>query len=274
MKGNRGSIDGILLILFFAILTALTVAGFLARAWLPRVASEHGADVDGMISYLLVATGVIFVVGHAVLIAFLWRYRSKTDAQYAPVSRRAEWAWTLVPVLVMALVSEGGVLVIGLPIWSKVYGEAPKDALVVEAVGKQFEWLIRYPGQDGTFGRVDPALVDAQKNPVGLDPKDPAALDDLVVRTLHIPVNRHVVVRIRSHDVLHSFAVPEFRIKQDAIPGYTAKTQFTATQTGTFEIACAELCGLGHFRMRSVVYVKSESDFKKWLGNQVPWLEE
>lgn len=274
MERSRGSIHITLLMLFFGIMTGAVVAAFCLRGWLPRVASEHGPSIDGMIRYLLIATGGVFVVGHAVLIAFLWRYREGSSEGYRPVNPKKEWLWALVPVLIMTMISEGGVLLIGLPVWAKVYGEPPKDALVIEVVGKQFEWLVRYPGADGKFGRVSPHLVHATENPLGLDPSDPSARDDIVLRSLTIPSGRHVVIRLRSHDVLHSFCIPEFRVKQDVVPGFTATTQFTATIPGTYEIACVELCGLGHFRMRSVVTVKTPDQFEKWLRSQVGWFEE
>lgn len=273
MSSRGGSVHLVLLVVFFLFVTLATVGGFLVREWLPRVASEHGPGVDRMIAYLLIATGVVFVTGHLVLIWLLWRYRASRNEAYRPASPRTEWVWALVPVLAMTLIAEGGVFAIGIPVWSQVYSDPPKDALVVEVCGKQFEWLVRYPGRDGTFGRVDPKLVDSNANPLGLDQSDPAAKDDIVARTLTIPAGRRVVVKLRSHDVLHSFSIPEFRIKQDVVPGFTATTQFTGTVPGTYEIACVELCGLGHPRMRAVCNVKTREQFERWLDMQVGWFE-
>jgi cytochrome c oxidase subunit 2 len=253
----------------FAAIAGLTVYGFASRSWMPAVASEHGPGVDGMIDYLLVATGALFVVGHAVLAWFIWQGR-RGDAPKAPrVKPIVEWLWALVPALAMTVIAEFGVLALGLPVWGKVYGPPPKDALVVEVVGKQFEWLVRYAGPDGKFGRTEPRHVHAVDNPMGLDAKDPAAKDDVVLQTLHLPVGRPILVRLRSHDVIHSFGIPEFRVKQDVIPGYVATAQFTPTRVGTFEIACAELCGLGHYKMRGVVIVEPPAAFEAWLKEEV-----
>ncbi len=265
---QRGSADAINLALFFLVMTVLTVAGFAAE-WRPPVVSDHGKNVDGIITYLLIATGAIFVLGHVVLAWFVVKYRGDGPSIHRPVSSRAEWLTALVPVLVMTLVAEAGVLVLALPVWGQLYGEAPKDALVVEVTGKQFEWIVRYPGGDGKFGRTDPKAVDDAENPLGLVEEDDAAADDVVKRgTLVIPVGRAVVLRLRSLDVLHSFTVPEFRVKQDVIPGFTARTQFTIQKTGTYEIACVELCGLGHYKMRGFVQVKTPDEFGRWLEDQ------
>ncbi|MBI3268124.1 MAG: cytochrome-c oxidase [Planctomycetes bacterium] len=271
---RRGLAEARVLALFFLLLMALTVAGFVGKNWLPPLASAHGKGVDAMIAYLLLATGTIFVVGHSVLAAFLWRYSGDAPPSGPRVKPRVEWVWALFPALVMAAIAEGGGIVLGLPVLEQVYGPPPADAFVVEVVGKQFEWLVRYPGKDGKFGRVEPRLVNDRDNPLGLDEKDPAATDDLVLRgTLHLPVGRAVVVRLRSLDVLHSFSVPEFRVKQDLIPGFTARSQFVVERAGTYEIACAELCGLGHYRMRGFVQVKPAEEFARWLDAQIGWFE-
>lgn len=260
-------LEGACLAFFFILVTLATVGGFLLREWRPTVASEHGRGVDHMITYLLITTGVLFVVGHAVLASFLLRYRGQ-GATYTPLRKRTEWLWTLLPVLGMTLIAEVGVFVIGMPVWAEVYSEAPKDALVVDVAGQQFGWLFRYPGRDGKFGRTDPRFVSDTLNPMGLDEHDPTSEDDLVLRSLHIPVDRTIVVRLRSHDVLHSFSVPEFRIKQDVIPGFTAQAKFKATKTGKYEVACAELCGLGHYRMNAVARVYTALEFERWLKEQ------
>jgi cytochrome c oxidase subunit 2 len=275
MSRRRGAaFEGVVLAAFLALITTLTVAAFFTREWRPPVASQHGTGVDRMISYLLVVTGIVFVVGHAVLIAFIVRYRRGREKS-ASIPRRAEWVWTLVPVAAVALFSEVGVIVIGLPVWASVYGEPPANTFTVEVTGKQFEWLVRYPGKDGKFGRVDPKLVNDAENPLGLDEKDPASTDDVILRgTMHLPVDRPVQVRIRSLDVLHSFSLPELRVKQDAVPGYTTGARFTPTKAGKYEIACAELCGLGHYRMRGYLFVKSAKDFEEWMADQQGWYEE
>lgn len=271
MKPPR-SAEAVVLAAFLLLVSGLTAALFLWRPWLPAVASSHGHGVDRMILYLLVTTGILFLIGHAVLIWFLVR----PGADYTPVRRRSEWLWALLPVLLMSAISEAGVFVIGMPVWADMYSPAPKDALVVDVVAKQFEWLLRYPGKgpDSRFGRVRADLIRDTDNPLGLEEQDPDAKDDIIVRgTLVVPLGRTVVVRLRSHDVLHSFSVPEFRVKQDVMPGYTATAKFTTDRAGTFEIACAELCGLGHYKMRGVVNVVTPAEYEQWLAGQEGWFE-
>ena len=178
------------------------------------------------------------------------------------------------------------VLLIGfaIPLWAARVDAMPpeSEALVVQVTGEQFAWNIHYPGPDGIFGRTDIKLIDLQSNPLGLDRSDPAAKDDVTtVNQLYLPVNKPVIVRLRSKDVIHSFGVPEFRVKQDAIPGLTIPIWFVPnvttaemrTRTGNpefqYEIACAQLCGLGHCRMRGLVTVQTAEEFQKWMDEQV-----
>ncbi len=253
--------------------TALLITlGFATEGQMPELASRHGESIDAVILYLLVATGILFLLGHGVLAWFVVRYAGAGARGSPHASSRTEWRWALVPVLVMCVLAEGGVLIVGLPAFSQMYGEAPADALAVEVTGKQFEWLVRYPGPDGVFGATSAELVHDSRNPIGLDKKDPAAKDDIVKRgQLNLPVGRTVVVRLRALDVIHSFTVPQFRVKQDLIPGFLGRTQFLPTKAGKYELACAELCGLGHYRMRGFIDVTSEEEFQRWLGEEEPW---
>ncbi len=237
-----------------------------ARHWLPPLASVHGAGIDRMLIYLLVTTGAMILVGHIVLGYFILRFTRQERAVSDLPSHRAQRIWSIVPAAIMTLVAEGGVLVIGLPVWGQLYAEGPpSDAVVVEITGEQFTWNIRYPGEDGQFGRTDPQLISAE-NALGLDPGDPAAADDIEeLALMYLPVNRPVRVRLRSKDVLHSFYLPNHRIKQDAVPGMTIELWFIPDREGEFEIACAELCGLGHYQMPGTLYVVSEEEFLAWL---------
>jgi cytochrome c oxidase subunit 2 len=252
--------------------TALLVAaGFLTLGRMPELASHHGASIDATIRYILVATGILFLLGHGVLIWFVLRYAGAGERGSPHASARLEWRWAIVPVVLMMLIAEGGVLFVGMPAFAEVYGEAPEDAFVVEVVGKQFEWLVHYPGPDGVFGRCLPEKVNDARNPIGLDKKDPAAKDDVYTRgALHLPLGRTALVRLRALDVLHSFTVPQFRVKQDLIPGFYGRTQFMPTKAGQYELACAELCGLGHYRMRGFVVVETQEDLDRWLSEQEP----
>ncbi|GBD31801.1 MAG: alternative cytochrome c oxidase subunit 2 [Gemmatimonadales bacterium] len=252
----------------FVAIAAVTVIGF-AHDWKPPVASEEGARVDSLIRYLLFATGAVLVIGAAALVAFLWRYGRGLPSPAPRSDPRLERWWSLVPVLGMAVIAEVGVLVKGLPVWKRVYGAPPPGALVVEVNAQQFEWWVRYPGPDGVFGRRDPHLVDATANPLGLVPEDPAGRDDVVVRNaLHLPAGRPVHVRLRSRDVLHSFSIPEFRVKQDVVPGMITAITFVPSRAGSYQIACAELCGLGHYRMGARVIVHPAEEFDTWLEGQ------
>jgi cytochrome c oxidase subunit 2 len=171
-----------------------------------------------------------------------------------------------------------------IPLWAARVDAMPpeNEALLVQVTGEQFAWNVHYAGPDGTFGRTDIQLLDLQTNPLGLDRTDSAAMDDVTtVNQLYIPVNRPIIVRLRSKDVIHSFGVPEFRVKQDAIPGLTIPIWFIPTvttaemrtQTGNpafqYEIACAQLCGLGHARMRGFVTVQTAEEFQTWMDAEI-----
>jgi cytochrome c oxidase subunit 2 len=272
---TRGSrIELIALIALLLGITTFTVAGFAARAWAPPVASAHGAGVDAVIRYLALSTGGILVVGTVVLVVLLWRYgRGRRTPSPVTTARRERW-WSLVPVVVIAVLAEVGVLAKGLPVWEMIYGVTPPEALTVEVTAQQFEWIVRYPGADGVFGRTRPALANAATNPAGLDAEDPAAVDDVVTRGgLHLPVGRPVLLRLQARDVLHSFSVPQFRVKQDVVPGMVIPTQFVPTVVGRYEIACAELCGAAHYRMRGRVHVHTPEEYAAWLSSQVGFLQ-
>lgn len=262
------------LIVFFAAICVYVIHAF-ATIVPPDVASQHGEGVDSVIHYLFWSTGFIFIVGHLVLITVLIRSTGEKAPEFAPESRKVEWRWAAGAALGMALIAETGVLLLGLPVWSQVYGEPPEDVVHCEVVGLQFNWLVRYPGKDGVFGQCKPELV-AEWNPFGLDEDDPNALDDIVVESgqLMLPKGRTARVQLRSHDVIHSFCVTEFRTKQDLIPGFTTHAQFKPTKTGTYEIACAELCGLGHYKMRTIVKVMEPAEFESWLKAQVGYYED
>jgi cytochrome c oxidase subunit 2 len=188
---------------------------------------------------------------------------------------------------------EGAVLVVELvllfafsiPLWAARVDHLPaeSEALVVHVTAEQFAWNVRYAGPDGVFGRTDIKLIDVQTNPLGVDREgDPSAKDDVTtLNQLYLPANKPIIVKLRSKDVIHSFGVPEFRVKQDAVPGLTIPIWFipdvtTAemrARTGNpefqYEIACAQLCGLGHYRMRGFVTVLPQDEFQAWMDGKV-----
>ena len=154
------------------------------------------------------------------------------------------------------------------------------EATVVRVVAEQFAWNVHYAGADGRFGRTDIKLVSAD-NPLGLDRSDASAKDDITdINNLHVPVDRPVLVQLLSKDVIHSFGLYEMRVKQDAIPGMQIPVWFIPTVTTAdmrrnlgkadfeYEIACSQLCGLGHYRMRGVVIVETADEFQKWMAEQ------
>ena len=183
------------------------------------------------------------------------------------------------------------VLLIGLsiPLWADRVDRLPppQESTVVRVVGEQFAWNVHYPGPDGVFGRTDIELLDLQSNPLGLDREDPAAKDDVVtLNQLHLPVDTPALIQLTSKDVIHCFALQEMRVKQDAIPGMTIPVWFVPTvttdemreKTGNpefgYEIACAQLCGLGHYRMRGYMTIHTQEDFQAWMDEQQALLAE
>jgi cytochrome c oxidase subunit 2 len=160
----------------------------------------------------------------------------------------------------------------GQRIWLKYYFSGlPENATTIEVTAQQFQWHFHYPGADGKFGRTDMTLVNAATNPVGLDERDEASKDDIIsTGEMHVPMNKPVVVRLRSKDVIHSFDLPFHRVKQDAVPGLAVEIAFTPNLAGAFEIACAELCGNQHYKMRGMLTVDaSEAEFENWLRTKL-----
>jgi cytochrome c oxidase subunit 2 len=249
---------------------------------LPPLATVHGGEIDNLIGWIHIFMLILFVGWGAFFAYALVRFRQSRNpvADYRGVtSNRSTYLEVGVAVV-------EGILLVGfaIPLWATRVDALPaeNEALVIQVTGEQFAWNIHYPGNDGVFGRTDIKLLDLQTNPLGLDRTDPAAMDDVTtVNQLYLPVNRPIIVRLRSKDVIHSFGVPEFRVKQDAVPGLTIPIWFipnvtTAemrTRTGNpefmYEIACAQLCGIGHARMRGLVTVQSAEEFQQWLEERV-----
>jgi cytochrome c oxidase subunit 2 len=262
-------LEGLLVALLFAG-TALVGAWWGAHRWLPVLASRHGAGIDSMLNYLLLTVGALFVSGYVALAWFIFRGTRRDAIGPRLASKKTERLLSAGLGLTMALVAEGGVLAIGIPVWAEYFDATPPaDAVEIEVTAQQFMWNVRYPGADRTFGRTDPKLVDDNANPLGLEPSDPAGKDDVIgLNDITVPFGRVVHIRLRSKDVIHSFFLPQFRVKQDAVPGMTPEVTFFPTRMGQFEVACAELCGLAHYRMRATFNVVSEKDFEEWLRKQ------
>jgi cytochrome c oxidase subunit 2 len=232
--------------------------------WFPPAISEHGPAYDTQFAHTLWVVAAAFILAQCALGYVVFRFGSSKPgrATYSHGSNKLETIWTIVTAVVFITLA-----VLGQRVWASLhFHEAPPGSMTVEVTGEQFAWNFRYPGPDGQFGRTDPKLMDTSAgNPVGLVDDDPAGKDDFVTSTLSIPVGRPVHLILKSKDVIHSFFVPNLRFKQDMVPGMGIDVHFTPTQTGRFEITCAELCGLGHYKMKTFLDVMSEDDFAKWL---------
>jgi cytochrome c oxidase subunit 2 len=266
---KRSSIEGLLVALMFACVGVGAVI-YGARRWLPDLASRHGGGIDSMLNYLLVAVGVMLLVSYLVLAWFIWLGSRRAAIGARLATHRTEIILSVALGLGMAIVAEGGVLAIGMPVWAEYFDATPPaDAVQIEVTAQQFMWNVRYPGRDGKFGRTDVARIDDTTNPLGLDRSDPDGKDDIVtLNEITVPFGRAVRIRLHSKDVIHSFFLPHFRVKQDAVPGMTPEVVFFPTKVGQFEIACAELCGLAHYRMRGFFNVVSPADYEQWLRKQ------
>ena len=236
--------------------------------WLPPAASSHAAAIDGMLEHIHVMMLVLFVGWAAYFAWVLVRYRQKRQPQASHAGARGRFA---VMVFAGVAVAEAVVLVVSaLPLWYAQTSARPADegAVVVRVVAEQFAWNVHYPGADGQFGGTSIALVSAT-NPIGLDRNSRFGKDDLVLQNeMHLPIGRPAIVQLSSKDVIHSFGVPAMRVKQDAIPGVPSTAWFTPSLEGQFDIACSQLCGLGHYRMRGVITVESEEAFRKFLADE------
>jgi cytochrome c oxidase subunit 2 len=250
--------------LLFALATVVLVAVatyYFMQPWMPPLKSDRGA-IDSAIAITLLVTGLVFIGTNLLLAWFGWRYQDHAGARaaYWHDNPTLEWTWTLVTAGILAVF-----LFNALSLWASINSPAPADAMLVEVTGQQFAWNVRYPGPDGILGKTDHAKA-SQENPIGLVKDDPAAKDDVLLQNnLYLATDRPVRVQIRSMDVIHSFFLPNFRVKQDAMPGMTTEIWFTPKEAGNGEIACAEHCGLGHYRMRGQVHVVAAAAFDQAL---------
>ncbi len=224
--------------------------------------------MDHLFSLIYYISVAIFILVNVVYVTFIIRYRRKKKgdrAYYYHGNTLLEFSWTALPFalfLFLAFYSDG--------IWQDIrYSDkTPNPDLVVEVMGQTYMWHVRYPGSDGIFGRRDAKFM-GMTNPFGIDPEDPNGKDDYVaINNMNIPVNKTVVVHLSSMDVIHSFFLPNMRIKQDAVPGQWVDVWFNSVKTGKYEIACAELCGSGHYLMRGVLNVTAQSEFDSWIDEQ------
>ncbi len=233
---------------------------------LPIQASAEAAGLDRITAMVHVLMAGMFVGWSAYFVYVLVRFRRTRQAAADYGGARGRWpSWTEAAVAIVEVVL---LAAFSIPAWATRVSPAPAGALPVRVTAQQFSWTFHYAGADDEFGRTDPSLVSPD-NPAGLDRASPHAADDVVsVNEMHLPLGRPVVVQLSARDVIHSFGVPAMRVKQDAIPGVSVPVWFTPTLAGTFDIACSQLCGLGHYRMRAVITVTSADDFSAWLRAQ------
>jgi cytochrome c oxidase subunit II len=246
------------------IITLLSVLLFVSgKWWFPEGITEHAPALDRQFMITIVVVGISFAAAQIGLGWMVWKYRdtgSPNDRSvYSHGSNRLEVLWTVITAIVF--ISLG---VMGQSVWAALrLHDAPPGSYTVEVVAQQFQWNFHYAGPDNKFGRTDPRFIDdSALNFVGLDASDTATADDSVVTTLVIPANRPVELRLRSKDVIHNIWVPELRFKQDLVPGMEIKVNFIAKKVGQYELACAELCGQLHFKMKSYMLVLPEEEIQ------------
>lgn len=250
------------------IITLLSVLLFInGKWWFPAAISEHAPALDRQFMITIVVVGLAFTAAQIGLGWMVWKYRDTGKAGdralYSHGSNRLEVLWTVITAVIFITLA-----VMGQSVWASLrLNDAPPGSFSVEVVAQQFQWNFHYAGKDNKLGRTHPSLIDdSALNFVGLDPEDAASADDAVTATLAIPVNRPTELRLRSKDVIHNFWVPQLRFKQDLVPGMEIKVHFTANKVGKYELACAELCGQLHFKMKSYMLVLPEDEFQSLTG--------
>jgi len=235
---------------------------------MPIQASQHAAEIDQMTILTHWLMAVLFVGWGAFFIFVLFRFRSGANPRASYTGAKGKISKGLeVGVAVIEIVL---LVFYAIPAWAKRVKAFPSEneAVVVRVVGEQFAWNVHYPGPDGRFGRTDVSLMAAD-NPLGLDRRDAAAKDDITtINQLTLPVDKPVLVHLSTKDVIHSFGLFEMRVKQDAIPGLDIPVWFVPNRIGDYEIACSQLCGLGHYRMRGFVNIKSQADYDAFLAEE------
>ena len=235
--------------LLFLLVPILGVGTFFwappAGYWLPRDVSENGYQIDHLFMFILILTGVLFVGTELVFVWFMWRYDAKTNrdpVMFMHGSHNLEVIWTIIPAAILLFIA-----IYQMNTWAQAKIDRPDMPPTVEVMGTQFDWRIRYPGPDGVIGTID---------------------DIFDVKVLHLPINEEILVALKSRDVLHSFFLPNLRIKQDAVPGSKIPVWFRATEAGEFDLVCAELCGWGHYKMKGQLVLQSREEFDAWLAQK------
>jgi len=218
--------------------------------WFPENVSTFGGDVDGIFWFIFYITAVWFFLTEGLIVYFIFRYRRKPGqkAAYVRGDTVSQLAWVFVPVAIV-VVLDFFIDLRSAEVWAKIKGQLPPADVVVRATGKQFNWEFTYPGPDGKFGTGDDLQLDNE---------------------LHVPVGKVVRVVLTSKDVIHSFFLPNLRLKQDVVPGREITAWFEVTKPGQYEIPCAELCGFGHSGMNGLLNAHTSEEYEKWLKEKWP----
>lgn len=216
------------------------------RRWMPENISTYGAEIDWLFGLIEWITGIIFVGVIVALIVFLvkYRYQEGRRATYTHGNTALEISWTVVPAIILIIL-----FMLSQSTWWSIKGAVPTGDVHVQVMARQFNWVFTYPGPDGQFGTDDDLTLENE---------------------MHVPVNQVVRVTLLADDVIHSFFLPNLRLKQDAVPGREIPAWFEATRTGRYEIPCAELCGFGHSGMLGYLTVHSAEDYEQWLRGHWP----
>ena len=241
-----------------------TVGLFAFGNWqLPTAITEFGPTFDRQFKLTMIVTGMGFLLVQFFLGLFVWRYNANKKPAYIQNNNKIEIAWTIFTAIVFITLA-----LLGQRVWAALL-KKPNETEVfkVEVIGQQFQWNFHYAGRDSVFGRTRPDMIrDSELNYIGLDKTDPKAKDDIVSSVLVVPVNHQIELTMKSRDVTHSFWVAHLRFKQDLVPGMTIKMFFKPMQMGKYEIACAELCGQSHYKMKSYLLVLSEDEHQKLMS--------
>ncbi len=234
--------------------------------WLPKNNSPIGAEIDYLFDMIMWITCVGFILAFAVLIWFMIKYRAKEGGKaiYSHGNSTAEIIWTVSPTIILIVI-----FILSDSVWQKVRTtEASPDAEIIEVQAQQFQWNVRYPGPDGKFGAIDFRQVTTD-NIMGIDSSDVNGKDDLVfINQMTIPVGKQIELRLTTKDVIQSLFLPEYRLKTDILPGNHHRMIFSALLPAQTEIACAELCGLGHYRMRGYLNAIPQDEYDKWKKDE------
>jgi cytochrome c oxidase subunit 2 len=259
-----------LLAVVLILLVVGTIVFHFLSPWTFTPLASNWSQIDDTINITFVVTGIVFVAVNLFMAYAVIKYRAKegSRATYDPENKKLETILTIVTTVgVVAMLTPG------LFVWGE-FVNVPEDAIEIEAIGQQWHWTYRLPGEDGEFGNVSSAHM-TNDNPFGMDPDDPLGQDDVLIYNpeVHIPINVPLKVNLRSKDVLHDFAVAEFRVKMDLVPGMETYLWFEPTKLGSYEVLCEELCGIAHHTMRGSVVVEEQADFDSWVATHPTYAE-